>query len=258
MNENIDWRDDWDQIKTFIEKGTTEIISTGYKKLDDSLGGGLIKGSTNLVTEDSGCIGFIFLVLLLKKRIEFGDIGLIDCFSFSPSQLKEQCKAYNIDLDKCGGRIYYLDFSSKHSVKSVLGSNALDMFAKGYIKVVSNLIPEGDIFNINLSLSASAMRYGDEQIYRHLLREKAIYESYKRTAVYLIERNAHTEEFRNDLKHIFDSVINLNSITHDSKTARFVSIEKSPLPGYFTEKIRYKITPNPGEIIFRRKLEWER
>ncbi|MDI6708404.1 MAG: ATPase domain-containing protein [Candidatus Thermoplasmatota archaeon] len=140
MTEEIGWRDGWEQIKTFMEKGSTEIINTGYKKLDDLLGSGLIKGSTNLVIEDSGCIGDIFLVSLLKKRVEFGDIGVIDCFFISPEQLKEQCRAYNIDLDKYDGKVYYLDFSSKHRVKSVLGSDALDTFAKEYTRVVSELI----------------------------------------------------------------------------------------------------------------------
>jgi len=126
----------------------------------------------------------------------------------------------------------------------------LDSFSSEYMKVVSNLIPKGEIFNIDLSLSASTMRYGEEQIYRHMLREKGNYESYKRTSIYLIERNAHTQEFMNGLKHIFDSVINLNSVMHDGRIDRFVQVKKSSLPGYSVEKISYEIIPNFGEIVF--------
>lgn len=248
--EEICWREGWKQIKRFTEKGVVDIISTGYEKLNNLLGGGLIKGSTNLVIEETGNTGHIFLILLLKKRIEKGDIGLIDCFFISPERLKEECKSWGIDLSKYNGSLYFLDFASRNSVKTVLGSDSLDTFASEYSKVVANLIPKGEIFNIDLSLSASATRYGEERIYRHLLREKKCYESYKRTAVYLVERNAHTVEFMNGLKRIFDSVINLKSITHNGRVNRILQIEKSPLPNYSTDETEYEISKNLGDIVF--------
>jgi KaiC/GvpD/RAD55 family RecA-like ATPase len=92
--------------------------------------------------------------------------------------------------------------------------------------------------------------YGEERIYEHLLREKENYESYKRTSFYLVERKKHSEKFMDGLKHIFDSIINLDSTMPDGIIDRFVSVEKSPLPDYSVEKMGYEISPNPGEIVF--------
>lgn len=204
-----------------------EIISTGYKKLDDALGGGLIKGSTNLVIEDPECLGDIFLVSLLKRRVAYGDTGLVDCFSYPPAELKRRCKKYDIDLYKYPRSICFINLSSIEKIQLAFDLKDLSNFADRYVSVVSKLFLRPNIFNIVLSFTAFTIMFGEEQVYNHLIKDLKTYEAYKRTAVYLIQRPNHTEDYVNKLKPLCSSVIVLK---HSNTYGNVAIIEKSPLP----------------------------
>lgn len=238
-----------------------EIISTGYPKLDELLGGGFVKGSTNLIVEWSnllgkgGCQGNLFSLLLLKKRIESGDIGLVDCYSMPPEEMMNYAKTHNIDLIKNYNekKVYFLDFSSVG--KSVLGDMDLSRFASKYTETVKNLIPEGDVFNVLISLSEYIMKHGEETIYRHLSEKKKVYEVTKRTSVYLVEGAYYSRKYINRLVSLFDSVILLKismwrkGLNADKEYRKILSVDKSPLR-YSKIPGDYEIEGKPAEIRF--------
>ena len=238
-----------------------EIISTGYPKLDELLGGGFVKGTTNLIVEwggflgEGGCQGNLFSLLLLKKRIESGDIGLVDCYSMPPEQMMSYANTHNIDLIKDDNekKVYFLDFSSVG--KSVLGDMDLSRFASKYTETVKNLIPEGDVFNVLISLSEYIMKHGEETIYRHLSEKKKVYEVTKRTSVYLAEGTYYSRKYIDRLVSLFDTVILLKismwrkGLNADKEYRKILSVDKSPLR-YSKIPVDYEIEGKPAEIRF--------
>ncbi|MBU4189793.1 MAG: hypothetical protein KJ886_02180 [Candidatus Thermoplasmatota archaeon] len=241
-----------------------EIISTGYPKLDELIGGGFVKGSTNLIVEwggpiaERGCLGDLFLLLLLKKRIEKGDIGLIDCYSMNPEQMMNYAKTHNIDLTKAYNekKVYFFDFSSVEETKRMLGEIDLNrLMASKYVEIVKTLIPKGDVFNVLISLSEYIMRHGTEAIYTHLTQEKERYESAKRTSVYLVEGTYYSRKYIDKLMSLFDSVTILKismwkkGLNADKEYRRILSVDKSPLR-YSKVPVDYKIEGKPAKIRF--------
>lgn len=241
-----------------------EIISTGYPKLDELLGGGFVKGTTNLIVEwnepiiEGGCLGDLFSLFLLKKRIESGDIGLVDCYSMPPEQMMNYAKAHNIDLTKAYNekRVYFFDFSSVEETKRMLGEIDLNrLMASKYVEIVKTLIPKGDVFNVLISLSEYIMRHGTEAIYNHLSRKKEVYEATKRTSVYLVEGTYFSRRYIERLMSLFDSAITLkismwmkNLNTH-KEYRKMLSVDKSPLH-YSKIPVEYEIAEKPAEIEF--------
>jgi KaiC/GvpD/RAD55 family RecA-like ATPase len=212
------------------------LVTTGYEERDNCLGGGLVKGSTNLLVEEGKCLGELFLISMLKKRVEKGDKGVVDCFSLSPEKMKKFCEKYDISLQKYADSIHFIDLTTKEKNK-VINLEELDAFAPAYISFVS-MIKAKHIFNVVLSLSEFTCRFGEENTYKHLKENLKIYESSKRTSVYLIKRNVNSGMYINRLKEIFNSVILLKQC---SAYDRFLSVEKSPLRKSSTELIRYNI-----------------
>lgn len=219
-----------------MEKAGIEIISTGYKNLDEMLGGGIVKGSTNLVIEEQDCLGEIFLISLLENRMKYGDAGLIDCITYHPTELKELCTKYNINLYRYQTVLYLINLSSREKIKNAFGTDDLLDFAPRYVNTVSKLLSKVKIFNVVLSLSAFSSMYGESSVYNHLARELKTYESYKRTAFYLVDKTKHTEEYINSLKAICGTVIVLKK---SGTYGKVVDIEKSLLPNYFSHPIPY-------------------
>ncbi len=241
-----------------------EIISTGYQKLDELLGGGFVKGSTNLIVEwvgfpvEESCRGNLFLLLLLKRRIEAGDIGLVDCYSMPPEQMIKYAKAHNIDLTKAYDekKVYFLDFSSVEETKRILGEIDLNrLMASKYVEMVKTLIPTGNVFNVLISLSEYIMRHGTEAIYNHLIKEKKRYESAGRTSVYLAEGTYFSHRYIDRLRSLFDSVITLKistwrrEVNTHKEYRTILSVDKSPLH-YSKTPVEYEITEKPAEIRF--------
>lgn len=240
-----------------------KVISTGYPKLDELLGGGFVKGTTNLIVEwggflgKKGCLGDLFVLLLLKKRVEKEDIGLIDCFSMPPEQMMSYAKTYNIDLTKAYDekKLYFIDLSSVERTRDVLGNIDLSDFASKYRETLEKLVPKGDVFNVVISLSESIMRHGEEQLYNHLVREKITYESAKRTSVYLVEGTFYTKNYINRMMSLFDSVIALKismwkkDLNAHKKYRKILSVNKSPL-GYSKAPVEYEIEGKPAKIRF--------
>lgn len=122
------------QISNFLRVGDSKIITTGYKKLDYLFGGGFVEGSTNLFVEDRFCRGNIFLLSLLRRRVESGDFGVVDCFSEQPRMLKRIAEIRGVNLEANNGKIYLLDLSSQNKIKSKFGltDGTLSGFAEKY------------------------------------------------------------------------------------------------------------------------------
>lgn len=217
------------------------LITTGYEELDNCLGGGLVKDSTNLLVEDGKCLGELFLISMLKKRIEKGDKGIVDCFSLTPEEVKGLCERYDVSLKKYADFIHFIDLTSKDR-KNTINLDNLDIFAQAYIDFVSNISSKisskRNVFNIVLSLSDFTCRFSEKEAYRHLMENLKAYESYKRTAIYLIKRGINSDEYINRMKDLCSSVILLKQCgAYD----RFLSVEKSPLRKSSHELIRYNI-----------------
>ncbi len=213
------------------------VIRTGYEELDNNLGGGLVKGSTNLLVEDGRCLGELFLASILKKRVENGDKGVVDCFSLTPERIKDFCEKHGVSLKKYEDSIHFIDLTSKEKNKSVNMDN-LDEFTTTYINLVSKRKAKKNRFNIVLSLSDFICRFNEEEVYRHLKEKLKRYESCKRTSIYLIKRDVDSDRYINRLKNLFSSVILLKQC---SVSDRFLSVEKSPLRKSSEELIRYDI-----------------
>ncbi|MDI6916944.1 MAG: hypothetical protein QMC80_04015 [Thermoplasmatales archaeon] len=213
-----------------------KLITTGYEELDEYLGGGLVKNSTNLLVEDGKCLGELFLISMLRKRIENGDKCIIDCLSLTPEKVKDFCEKYDVSLKKYADSVHFVDLTGEGKNNGInLGD--LDTFAPAYISFVSGIKAE-HIFNIVLSLSDFTCRFGEEKTYEHLKENLKVYESCKRTAVYLIKRDINSDKYINRMKELCNSVILLKQSTaHD----RFLSVEKSPLRKSSPELIRYNI-----------------
>ncbi|MDI6887165.1 MAG: hypothetical protein QMC98_00800 [Candidatus Thermoplasmatota archaeon] len=247
-----------------------DLISTGYDTLDEYLGGGLIKGSTNLIIERGGflgrhgCWGDVFCILLLKKRLELGDIGLIDCFSATPSQIISLAKDYGVDLTipHGEGKLHFLDFSSLEIAPITLGVKEFDLttFASQYVEKLRELVPQGDVFNIVISFTSSILRSGENEIYEHLVSEKKLYESAKRTSLYLVEGIFHTEEYIDRLKPLFDTVIELKVTgwgkgveAYKKEYRRILFVEKSKTSSKLSIPLEYeiKLKPTPGFEFYK-------
>ncbi len=211
------------------------IVSTGYEDLDNNLGGGFIKNSTNLVVEDGKCLGELFLASMLKKRMEKGDKGVIDCFSLTPGEIKDFCEKHAVSLKKYANNVHFINLTSEG--ESVINIDDLDTFAPAYMDLISR-IKVKHIFNIVLSLSDFTYRFGEEKTYKHLRENLKVYESCERTSVYLIKRDLNSDKYINRMKDLCSSVILLKQYTaHD----RFLSVEKSPLQKSSPDLIGYNI-----------------
>jgi len=213
------------------------LIVTGYEELDNYLGGGLVKGSTNLLVEDGKCLGELFLISMLRKRIKNGDKGLIDCLFLTPDEMKELCERYDVSLKKYIDSIHFVDLTAKGKNNGINLGN-LDMFAHAYISFVSGIKAE-HIFNIVLSLSDFTCRFGEEKTYKHLKENLKVYESCKRTSVYLIKKDVNSDKYINRIKDLCSSVILLKQYTANDM---FLSVEKSPLRKHSKELIKYNIS----------------
>jgi len=201
------------------------LIATGYEELDNCLGGGLVKGSTNLLVEDGKCLGELLLISMLRKRIKNGDKGLIDCLFLTPGKVKDFCERYDVSLKKYADSIHFVDLTGEEKNNGI-NLEKLDIFAHTYIDFVSRIKAENtkDIFNIVLSLSDFTCRFGEEKVYRHLKENLKVYESCKRTSVYLIKRDVNSDKYINRIKDLCISVILLKQYTAND---RFLSVEKT-------------------------------
>lgn len=215
-----------------------KVIKTGYEELDNNLGGGLVNNSTNFLVEDGRCLGELFLASILKKRVENGDKGIVDCFSIDPDETKDFCEKHGVSLKKYEDSIHFIDLTSKEKNKLVNMDN-LDEFATAYINLVSKIKAKKNRFNIVLSLSNLICRFNEEEVYRHLKENLKRYEACKRTSIYLIKRDVDSDRYINRIKDLFSSVILLKQY---SISDRFLSVKKSPLRKTSEKLIRYGIS----------------
>jgi KaiC/GvpD/RAD55 family RecA-like ATPase len=239
-----------------------ELISTGYDELDEYLGGGLVRGSTNLIIERGGflgrhgCWGDLFCIFILRNRINARDIGLIDCFSTTPAQIINLAKSYGIDLTihYNEGKLHFLDFSSLEITPITLGVKEVDLttFASQYVEKLHELVSKGNVINIVISFTSSILRYGETDIYWHLMNEKKLYESTKRTSLYLVEGIFHTEEYIDRLKPLFDTVIALKVTgwgkgveAYKKEYRRILFVEKSKISARLSIPLEYEIKLKP-------------
>lgn len=215
------------------------LVTTGYEELDNCLGGGLVKGSTNLLVEDGKCLGELLLISMLRKRIKNGDKGLIDCLFLTPGKVKDFCERYDVSLKKYADSIHFVDLTGEEKNNGI-NLEKLDIFAHTYIDFVSRIKAENTkgTFNIVLSLSDFTCRFGEEKAYKHLKENLKVYESCKRTSVYLIKRDVNSDKYINRIKDLCISVILLKQYTVND---RFLSVKKSPLRKSSTELIKYNV-----------------
>jgi len=215
------------------------LVTTGYEELDNCLGGGLVKGSTNLLVEDGKCLGELLLISMLRKRIKNGDKGLIDCLFLTPGKVKDFCERYDVSLKKYADSIHFVDLTGEEKNNGI-NLEKLDIFAHTYIDFVSRIKAENTkgTFNIVLSLSDFTCRFGEEKAYKHLKENLKVYESCKRTSVYLIKRDVNLDKYINRIKDLCISVILLKQYTVND---RFLSVKKSPLRKSSTELIKYNV-----------------
>ena len=97
-----------------------ELLSTGIKRLDRAIGGGLIPNSNLLIIHNTYSTGWTIAFEIMKNRIEVGDFGVVTNTVLPLSALEVELYPAGVDLYSLGemGSLAVIDvFGSLHGIK---------------------------------------------------------------------------------------------------------------------------------------------
>ena len=86
----------------FLRVNIVELLSTGIKRLDDALGGGLLEDSIILIVYDTYSLGWGLGMKIMENRMKEGDFGVIINNSMPVTLMEMEFNGIGFDLRNYG------------------------------------------------------------------------------------------------------------------------------------------------------------
>ena len=212
-----------------------EKISTGFKPLDNSIGGGLDKGSSVLLISPSGIERDHFILDMFRKGLDKGESLLFVTSKDPPKSIKSLLKSRDIDPDDLekSGRLRIVDWFSWRGER-IIGVEREGKTLKSS-KILSNLgiainkaIRELDDYDTKLAMIhfiGPAIHIFDfSQVYNFVQRLRAKFKEKGVVSIFLLETEIISKEDIPRIKEIFDGVLEIKKTVVGKSVHREISV----------------------------------
>jgi KaiC/GvpD/RAD55 family RecA-like ATPase len=221
-----------------------EFISTGIPKLDELLGGGILRGSTmllsgipgsniELITKQFASDGDVLYVTTDESKEEIS--STMNQFSWDTSQITFEDIAYKHLKYTYEGetkRVSIYQQRSKQKIKELIkiGSEGLPPLKQGeedYLAILSENLRSNPSKKIILStIDFFFSTYRPNDVLKVLKSGKVNISENKGTLIIIMTRGIHGDVIERQLEYIADSVIDLYIVQKGSTFERILSVKK--------------------------------
>jgi hypothetical protein len=230
-----------------------EVLSTGVRKLDELIGGGIIEDSIVLISYDSRSLGWLLGFEILKNRIVTeGDFGILTNTDLPLSKLANKLKIVGLDLFEEGKKgnlavIDIFDLNTTSTTRTILYTilaiwNQTLLFRNFFnvVKQINSKVKGRRVIAINCTIDGLIFEFGRKISIKHLMSNLAMKEKFRISGEYGIKLPVNIVLSNNDrtpkevtgwLFEISDYAIEFNKIVKDYVLIDRVTVFKSPLNG---------------------------
>ncbi|WP_050002855.1 ATPase domain-containing protein [Thermococcus eurythermalis] len=135
------------------------LLSTGIKKLDRAIGGGILPNTNVLILNNTYSTGWAIAFEILKNRVQMGDFGVITNTAVPLSSLEIELIPVGVDIKALGksGNLAVIDiFGSLHGIRY-----NEDFVHSGNHFSVDTFVPKYSMLFDIFSFSSLAVHGGD-------------------------------------------------------------------------------------------------
>jgi len=221
-------------------KGFSKKISTGIKRLDKLLFGGIYKNSTTLISGASGTGKTVATLHFIMEGAKNKDESLLIEFEESPDQLYRNASSFGWDLKE------YVD---KGTV-SLICHYPEDLKAEQYLQMIQELVIANKAKRVALdSLSALRRIYSEEKFREFVIGLNAFLKMQNVTS-FLTNTTSQllgvTQITETHLSTATDNILILKYVELGGKMHRLLSVLKQRGSRHQKELIEYEISPTKG------------
>ncbi len=228
-----------------------ERIPTGISGLDEFIGGGLIRGSTNLLKGPSGVGKSVMgLQFLYAGAVDYGENGLMIQVHGYPTDIEWYQSAFGWDFSKLSeeGKVIFTAFSPSDLSKFELRTLHSDVILQLY-KIIGEVKAKRIVFD---SITPVGFSFSERREYRNViyLLSKALKEK-GCTSIFISECDPDGKSFFPEEDFVFDSVFRLSRTREKGQVITQLHVDKmvasdpvkQPLPVDITDSGMIVIPP---------------
>ncbi|WP_456320669.1 RAD55 family ATPase [Palaeococcus sp. (in: euryarchaeotes)] len=240
-----------------------ELLSTGIKRLDDALGGGLLEDSITLIVYDTYSLGWGLGMKIMENRMKEGDFGVIINNSMPVTLMEMEFNGIGFDLRNYGesgdldildmfASFYNIDYNLPyiHTVDNVDTSTYLPKYLNLYRKLLMERIGDRRPVGVSVTFDGLAFLLGEKNLIKILQKNLAekerarLTEERKRPVnIILLNRDRVSKEFVSWVALYSQYII---EFTSSGVGVEEMFVRKSPLPNF--EPKKYELTVGKGKI----------
>ncbi|WP_460128330.1 hypothetical protein [Thermococcus prieurii] len=189
---------------------TMELLSTGIRRLDRAIGGGLIPNGNLLIIHNTYSTGWTIAFEIMRNRVEMGDFGVVTNTVLPLSTLEIELVPSGVDLRTLGesGDLAVIDvFGSLHGIKYnedfvYSGENlSADTFVPKYSMLFRTIeqekMDDQRVVRVDFTLDGFAFFLGERNTLRIFQRFMALSEADGRESInlWILNRDRTSEKF---------------------------------------------------------------
>jgi archaellum biogenesis ATPase FlaH len=226
----------------------SKIIQSGFKSIDEALGGGLIEGGFFLINYDKNSLGWVLGLKMVKKLLDQGATVLIANMTLPVSKLELRCNYVGLDIQKEGkkGNLFIIDlFGSKYrihenkpyiyQIEDWEDETAYAKLGEILKSITTKLPKDKPLVTLLATLEGAYLNFGEYmlvKLVRGWLMVAEKFHAQEATNILLLNRDAVPERIEAWLISISDQVVEFISKLSSAGLEEIITIPKSLIPGF--------------------------
>lgn len=243
-----------------------ELLSTGIKRLDDAIGGGLLEDSLTLIIYDTYSLGWGLGMKIMEKRMREGDFGVVINNSMPLTLMEMELSGIGFDLHGYGesGNLAVIDvFASFYNIDynlpyvytadNIDTSTYLPKYINVYRKLLMERIGDRRPVGVNVTFDGLAFLLSEKNLIKILQKNLAEKERARLTErrkrplnIILLNRDRVSKEFVSWVALYSQYII---EFTSSGAGVEEMFVRKSPLPDFEPKKYEFKVRKGRIEPI---------
>ena len=245
-----------------------EYVKFGIDELDKLLGGGLVRGSLNLIETEPGTQETLFVSAFLREGLEERNYCSIILYDRPVEELIDRLSSIgaNVDVALKSGQMMIVDLYSsgtydpEHKGPILKTENPSDPTSA--LRLFTDLNDEANarmrnpkfsafkgVRTINLSLSSEIMIQKFEPTYRLIRLGSQMLKKTEAIHLSLLDPRMFDQTVVAAIEHVYDGLIVLSTKETKGKFQRYLRVKESPIGGFHNQEVPYDIVEGKPRLL---------